>query len=111
MASAAAAVITFLALIFELRRERRKQTLEIKADFRAAIDQVSTRIDRIEQEDINLLHQRISETRKYEREIVATVSAIEGQLQSLNNITQVVYAELLKRAQQPVAPVPVPAQQ
>ncbi len=106
MASAAAAVITFLALIFELRRERRKQTLELKADFRAAIDQVSKRIDKIEQEDITLLHRRVSETRNYEREIIATVSEVQGQLKALNNITQVVYAELLKRAQLPVAPAP-----
>ena len=106
MASAAAAVITFLALIFELRRERRKQTLELKADFRAAIDQVSKRIDKIEQEDITLLHRRVSETRNYEREIIATVSEVQGQLKALNNITQVVYAELLKRAQLPAAPVP-----
>ena len=106
IASAAAAVITFLALIFELRRERRKQTLELKADFRAALDQVSKRIDKIEQEDITLLHRRVSETRNYEREIIATVSEVQGQLKALNNITQVVYAELLKRAQLPVAPAP-----
>ena len=100
IASGAAAIITFLALIFELRRERRKQTIEIKTDFRTALDQVSARIDKIEREDITLLHRRVSEARGLERDIIAKVSGIEGQLKALNNIIQVVYDAMLKRERQ-----------
>ena len=99
-ASAAAAIITFLALIFELRRERRKQTIEIKADLRAALEQLSARIDKIERDDITLLHRRVSETRAAEREIIAKISTVGGQLTAIANINQVIYDALLKKAHQ-----------
>ena len=98
--SGAAAGITFLALIFELRRERRKKTAEIKADLQAAIGQLSQRIDKIERQDIEKLHERISETRSYERTVIAKVSEFEGQIKALTNIMQVVYSALLNKEPQ-----------
>ena len=97
-ASLIAAVVTFVALTFEIKRERRKQSLEIKEDFRTLLGQLSERIDKIERkqaEDVAHLHNRVSESRNYERDLLARVSSIDGNLIATSNIIKIITEHMM----------------
>lgn len=99
-ASLIAAVVTFVALTFEIKRERRKQSQEIKEDFRTLLGQLSERIDKIERkqaEDVAHLHRRVSESRNYERDLLARIASIDGNLMATSNIVKIVTEHMMKQ--------------